>query len=127
MSCVLLLVLSRLKPCSDERGNLPEAVVELALGLVAVQDTVGGVAFCGIRGEQVAETKLGRGGVCSEAKTGLERGVVSSQRSDHALSYARPIRSWQTTWGNSSRYSRARVIVVCESGQDRGHVVHVRL
>jgi hypothetical protein len=29
--------------------------------------------------------------------------------------------------GNSSRYSRARVIVVCESGQDHGPVVPVRL
>ena len=59
-------------------GNLPEAMVELPLGLASVQDTVGGVAFCGIRGEQVAETELGQGGVCSEAETGLGRGVVSS-------------------------------------------------
>jgi hypothetical protein len=63
-------------------GSLPEAVAEPALGLAVVQDTVKGVAFCGIRRGQVAE--VGRGGVCFEAEAGLGRGVVSSRGPDHA-------------------------------------------
>jgi hypothetical protein len=38
------------------------------LGLVVVQGTVEGVAFCGIHKGQLAEAELGRGGVCSEAE-----------------------------------------------------------
>jgi hypothetical protein len=73
--------------------SLPEAMAEPSLGLDAVQDTVKGVAFCGIHGEQVAEAGLGRGRVCSEAKADHGQGVVSSQGPARALSYARPIRS----------------------------------
>jgi hypothetical protein len=79
-------------------------MAEPALGLAVVQDTVGGVTSNRIRGEQVAET-------------GLRRGVVSSWGSGHTLSYARPIRSWQTMWGNNSRYSWACTIVVGEAGR----------
>jgi hypothetical protein len=67
-------------------GSLPEAVTKPTPGLAAVHDKIKGVAFCGIHGEQVAEAKLGRG-------------VISSRGSAHALSYARPIWSWQTAWG----------------------------
>jgi hypothetical protein len=108
-------------------GSLPEVMAELALGLAAMQDTVEGVAFYGIRGGQVAEAELGRGRVCFEAEANLKRGIVSSRGSYHSLSYACPIRSWQTAWGNSSRYSQARVIVVSESGQDYGPIVPIRL
>jgi hypothetical protein len=88
------------------RGRyLLEAVAEPSLGPVDVQDTVGGVVFCGIRGEQVAEAGLRRGRICSKAEADLGRGVVSSRGPDHTLSYARLIRSWQTAWVNSSRYS----------------------
>jgi hypothetical protein len=38
------------------------------LGLVVVQGTIEGVAFCGIRKGQLADAELGRGGVCSEAE-----------------------------------------------------------
>jgi hypothetical protein len=86
-------------------GSLPEAVAmaEPALGLATVQGTVKGVAFRGIREGQVAKDELGRGRVCSQAETGFGRGVVSSRGPDQALSYARPIWSWQMTWGGSSR------------------------
>jgi hypothetical protein len=50
------------------------------LRLAAVQDTVKGMASCGIHGGQVVEAELGRGVVCSEAKAGFRRGRVSSQR-----------------------------------------------
>jgi hypothetical protein len=96
--------------------NLVEAVAEPSLGLVDMQDTVGGVVFCRIRGEQVAEVGLGRGRICSKAEADLGLGVVSSRGPDHALSYARLIWSWQTTWVNSSRYSQARAVVVGERG-----------
>jgi hypothetical protein len=50
---------------------------DTALGLAAVQDIVGGVAFCGIRGEQVAEARLGQGEVYSEAEAGFRQDRVS--------------------------------------------------
>jgi hypothetical protein len=71
------------------------------LGLVGVQDTVKGVASCGIRRDQIAEAELGRGEVCSEVEASLGRGGVSSRGPAHTLSYMRPIWSWQTTWGTS--------------------------
>jgi hypothetical protein len=71
--------------------SLPEAVVEPALGLAAVQDTVKGVGSCWIRGEQVGEDELWRGGACSEAETSFGRDLVSFRGPDHALLYARPI------------------------------------
>mgnify|MGYP006934362189 CR=1 FL=1 len=76
------------------------------------------MAVRGIRGGQVVEAEVGRGGVCSEAEASFGRGVVSSRGPDHTLSYARLIRSWQTAWVNSSRYSWARAVVVGESGRD---------
>jgi hypothetical protein len=41
-------------------GSLPEVVAEPDMGLGPVQDTVKGVASCGIRGGQVAEVELER-------------------------------------------------------------------
>jgi hypothetical protein len=57
---------------------------------------MGGVAFRGIHGEQVAETGIRQGGVSSEAEAYLGRGVVSSRGLARTLSYACPIRCWQT-------------------------------
>ena len=39
--------------------------------LEAMAGTVEGVAFCGIRGGQLAEAELERDGVCSEAGAGF--------------------------------------------------------
>jgi hypothetical protein len=49
------------------------------LKLAAVQDTVKGMASCGIHGGQVVEAELGQGVVCSKAKAGFGRGRVSSR------------------------------------------------
>jgi hypothetical protein len=51
--------------------NLLEVVAEPAMGLIDVQDTVGGLALCGICGEQAAEAGLRRGRVCFEAEADL--------------------------------------------------------
>ena len=50
------------------------------------------MAVRGIRGGQVVEAEVGRGGVCSEAEASFGRGVDSSRGLDHASSYVRPIR-----------------------------------
>jgi hypothetical protein len=102
-------------------------MAESALVLAVVRGTIGGVASCRVRRGQVAEAKLVRGGVCSKAETSFGRCVVSSRGSDHVLLYARPILNWQMTWGNNSRYSQAHIIVVGESGQDRGPVAPICL
>ena len=53
---------------SGEVVSLPEADAEPTPGLATVHDTVEGMAFCGIRGGQEADARIGRGEVCSEAK-----------------------------------------------------------
>jgi hypothetical protein len=48
-------------------------MTEPASGFIDARHTVEGVASCGIRGEQVAEARLGRGEVCPEVEAGYGR------------------------------------------------------
>jgi hypothetical protein len=84
-------------------GSLPKLVPEPALGLAVVRGTAEGMDSCEIRRGAGGRSRARARQSCSEAETGFGKGVVSSRGPDHALSYARPIRSWQTAWGSSSR------------------------
>jgi hypothetical protein len=90
-------------PLLGRGGSPPEVVTELAPGFIDVRVTVEGVAYCGIRGEQVAEVGLGRGGVCPETKVGFERGRALPEGRLVLLLNVCPIGSWQAVCGNSGR------------------------
>jgi hypothetical protein len=60
-------------------------MIEPALGFIDVHDIVEGVASCGIRGEQVAEARLGQGGVCPEVEAGFGRGGACTRGPTHTF------------------------------------------